>query len=387
MTLAAGPLDNDGVTDVYVAGAGMTRFGRRSESLPDLIAEAAQLALADARVERPDAIVVGAMNPEEFTGDGNYGSLINTHLGLSQSPALRVETATSSGIAAFYTGFAGIAAGLHRTILVVGGEKMTHIPTPRVSEIIGRSIDPHERRYGTTMPALAGIITRAAMHKTGLTLKEFSQVAVKNHANAARNPFAHFQEPVSLEEVMESRVVADPLRLYHCCPISDGAAAVVLSAERTPVRVAGIGQGTDTIAIRYRSDLTTFRATQMAAQTAYRMAGFGPERVDVAELHDAFSPFEIISLEDTGLFPAGKAGRATLEGQTALGGRLPVNPSGGLKARGHPLAATGIGQVVELTWQLRGEAGSRQVDARVGLVQSIGGLATNNWILLLEAGR
>jgi acetyl-CoA acetyltransferase len=387
LTLTAGPLDNDGVTDVYIAGAGMTRFGRRSESLPDLIAEAAQLALADARVERPDAIVVGAMNPEEFTGDGNFGSLINTHLGLSQSPALRVETATSSGIAAFYTGFAGIAAGLHRTILVVGGEKMTHMPTPRVSEIIGRSIDPHERRYGTTMPALAGIITRAAMHKTGLTLKEFSQVAVKNHANAARNPFAHFQEPVSLEEVMESRVVADPLRLYHCCPISDGAAAVVLSAERTPVRVAGIGQGTDTIAIRYRSDLTTFRATQMAAQAAYRMAGFGPERVDVAELHDAFSPFEIISLEDTGLFPPGKAGRATLEGQTALGGRLPVSPSGGLKARGHPLAATGIGQVVELTWQLRGEAGSRQVDARVGLVQSIGGLATNNWILLLEAGR
>ncbi len=330
MTLTAGPLDNDGVTDVYIAGAGMTRFGRRSESLPDLIAEAAQLALADARVERPDAIVVGAMNPEEFTGDGNFGSLINTHLGLSQSPELRVETATSSGIAAFYTGFASIAAGLHRTILVVGGEKMTHMPTPRVSEIIGRSIDPHERRYGTTMPALAGLVTRAAMHKTGLTLKEFSQVAVKNHANAARNPFAHFQEPVSLEEVMESRVVADPLRLYHCCPISDGAAAVVLSAERTPVRVAGIGQGTDTIAIRYRSDLTTFRATQVAAQAAYRMAGFGPERVDVAELHDAFSPFEIISLEDTGLFPAGKAGRATLEGQTALGGRLPVSPSGGL---------------------------------------------------------
>jgi acetyl-CoA C-acetyltransferase len=387
LTPTAGPPDNDGVTHVWIAGAGMTRFGRRSESLPDLIAEAAQLALADARIERPDAIVVGAMNPEEFTGDGNFGSLINTHLGLSQSPAMRVETATSSGLAAVYTGFAGIAAGLHRTILVVGGEKMTHVPTPRVSEIIGRSIDPHERRYGATMPALAGLITRAAMHKHGLTLKEFSQVAVKNHANAARNPFAHFQEPVSLEEVMASRMVADPLRLYHCCPISDGAAAVVLSAEPTPVRVAGIGQGTDTIAIRYRSDLTSFRATQVAAQAAYRMAGFGPERVDVAELHDAFSPFEIISLEDTGLIPAGKAGRATLEGQTALDGRLPVSPSGGLKARGHPLAATGIGQVVELTWQLRGEAGSRQVDARVGLVQSIGGLATNNWVLLLEAGR
>jgi acetyl-CoA acetyltransferase len=375
------------VADVWIAGAGMTRFGKRDETLPDLIAEAAFAALADARIDEPEAIVIGAMNPEEFTGDGNFGSLINTHLGLTRTPALRVETATSSGLAAFYAGFAAVAAGLHRSVLVVGGEKMSHLATPRVSEIIGRSIDPHERRYGTTMPALAGLITRAAMHRHGLTLREISQVAVKNHANAALNPFAHFQEPVTLETVMESRVVADPLRLYHCCPISDGAAAVVLTSERATVRVAGIGQGTDSIAIRYRADLTTFRATQVAAQAAYQMAGFGPERVEVAELHDAFSPFEIISLEDTGLYPAGQAGRATLDGETARDGRLPVSPSGGLKGRGHPLAATGIGQVVELCWQLRGEAGARQVQARVGLAQSIGGLATNNWILLLEARR
>jgi acetyl-CoA C-acetyltransferase len=373
------------VSDVWIAGAGMTRFGRREESLPDLFAEAARVALSDAGIERPDAIVVAAMNPEEFTGAGNYGSLIATHLGFSRVPAIRVETATSSGMAAIYTGFADIAAGLHRRVLVVGGEKMSHLPTPRVSEIIGRSIDPYERRYGTTMPALAGLITRAAMHRHGLTLREISQVPVKNHLNAARNPYAHFQHAVTLEEVMESRVVADPLRLYHCCPISDGAAAVVLSADATKVRVAGIGQGMDAIAVRYRSDVTTFVATQTAAQAAYRMAGFGPERVEVAEIHDAFSPFELISLEDTGLLPTGKAGRATLDGETALDGRLPVNPSGGLKARGHPLAATGISQVVELTWQLRGEATGRQVAARVGLAQSIGGLATNNWVLLVEA--
>jgi acetyl-CoA C-acetyltransferase len=373
--------------DVWISGAGMTRFGKRDETLPDLIAEAARVALSDAGIERPDAIVVAAMNPEEFTGEGNYGSLIGTHLGLSRVPVLRVETATSSGLAAVYSGFAAIAAGLHRIVLVVGGEKMTHLATPRVSEIIGRSIDPHERRYGTTMPALAGLITRAAMHRLGLTLREISQVAVKNHANGARNPYAHFREPVTLEAVMESRIVADPLRLFHCCPISDGAAAVVMSAEPSRVRVAGIGQGTDSLAVRYRSDLTSFRATQAAAQVAYRMAGFGPARVEVAELHDAFSPFELISLEDTGLMPAGKAGRATLDGETALDGRLPVSPSGGLKARGHPLAATGISQIVELTWQLRGEAEGRQVNATVGLAQSIGGLATNNWVALLEARR
>jgi acetyl-CoA C-acetyltransferase len=373
------------VGDVWISGAGMTRFGRRDESLPDLIAEAARIALADARCERPDAIVVAAMNPEEFTGAGNYASLIATHLGLSSIPAVRVETATSSGMAGLYAGFASVAAGLHQTVLVVGGEKMSHLPTPRVAEIIGRSIDPHERGYGTTMPALAGLITRAAMHRHGLTLREISQVAVKNHANGARNPYAHFREPVTLEAVMESRIVADPLRLFHCCPISDGAAAVVLTSGATRVRVAGIGQGMDTMAVRYRDDLTTFRATQAAAQVAYKMAKFGPERVEVAEIHDAFSPFELVSLEDTGLMPTGKAGRATLDGETALDGRLPVNPSGGLKARGHPLAATGLSQVVELVWQLRGEATGRQVQARVGLAQSIGGLATNNWVTLLEA--
>ena len=373
------------MSDVWIAGVGMTRFGRRDESLPDLIAEAGLAALRDAGLERPDALVVAAMNPEEFTGAGNYGSLIGTHFGLAQVPSVRVETATSSGVAAVYAGFAAIGAGLHRSVLVVGGEKMSHLPTPRVSEIIGRSIDPHERTYGTTMPALAGLITRAAMHSRGLTLREMSQVSVKNHDNAARNPFAHFRERVTLEAVMESRLVADPLRLYHCCPISDGAAALVLTDERAPVRIAGIGQGMDTMAVRYRSELTSFLATQAAAQVAYGMAGFGPERVELAEIHDAFSPFELISLEDTGLMPTGKAGRATLDGETALDGRLPVNTSGGLKARGHPLAATGIAQIVELCWQLRGMAEGRQVSARVALAQSIGGLATNNWVTLLEA--
>jgi acetyl-CoA acetyltransferase len=372
---------------VWIAGAGMTRFGKRQERLPDLVAEAARSALSAARLEAPDTIVVAAMNPEEFIGEGNFSSQIATHLGFAHVPSLRVETATSSGAAAVYTGFAAVAAGLSRSVLVVGGEKMTHLPTPRVSELIGRSIDPHERSYGATMPALAGLITRALMAETGVTLKEISQVAVKNHANGARNPYAHFQERVSLDAVLESRIVADPLRLYHCCPISDGAAAVVLTAEPAPVRIAGIGQGTDTLAVRYRESLVNFRATQAAAQAAYRMAGFGPERVEVAEVHDAFAPFELIALEDLGLVPSGKAGRATLAGETALEGRLPINPSGGLKARGHPLAATGIAQIVEVFWQLLGVADGRQVAARVGLAHSIGGLATNNWVTVLERAR
>ena len=373
--------------EVWIAGAGMTRFGKRQESLPDLVAEAARSALSAAQLEAPDAIVLAAMNPEEFVGEGNFPSRIATHMGFAHVPALRVETATSSGAAAVYVAFAAVAAGLSRSVLVVGGEKMTHLPTPRVSELIGRSIDPHERSYGATMPALAGLITRALMAKSAVTLKEISQVAVKNHAHGARNPYAHFQEPVSLEAVLESRVVADPLRLYHCCPISDGAAALVLTADPASVRIAGIGQGTDTLAVRYRDSLVSFRATQEAARVAYRMAGFGPERVEVAEVHDAFAPFELIALEDLGLVPPGKAGRATLAGETALDGRLPINPSGGLKARGHPLAATGIAQIVEVFWQLTGEARGRQVEARVGLAHSIGGLATNNWVTALERVR
>ncbi len=371
--------------DVWVAGAGMTRIGRRSEPLQALMAEAAHAALAMAGLERPDSVVVAAMNPEEFVGEGNFASNVASHMGFADVPALRVETATSSGAAAFYAGFAQVASGLARRVLVVGGEKMTHLPTPRVSELIGRSIDPYERSYGATMPALAALVTRALMARHGVGEREIAQVAVKNHAHGARNPLAHFRQPVTLEEVLGSRMVADPLRLLHCCPISDGAAAVVLTAERARVRVAGIGQGTDTLALRHRTDLTAFRATQVAARAAFAMAGFGPARVDFAELHDAFAPFELIALEDIGLVPPGKAGTATLDGETALDGRLPINPSGGLKARGHPLAATGLAQVVECVWQLTGRAEGRQLDGRVALTHSIGGLATNNWVTLLEA--
>jgi len=372
------------VADAYIAGAAMTRFGSRPDSLADLMAEAARGALTSAGLERPEALVVSAMNPEEFVGEGNFASHVATHVGLARTPSLRAETATSSGAAALFTAFAMVSAGVYRSVLVVGGEKMTHLPTPRVSELIGRSIDAYERSYGATMPALAGLVTRAWMARTGATLRDISLVAVKNHAHAARNPWAHFREPVTLDAVMDSRLVADPLRLFHCCPISDGAAAVVVVAERAPVRIAGIGQGSDYLPLRYRDQLTSFRATQEAARAAYRMAGFGPERVDVAELHDAFTPFELISMEDLGLAPPGKATRMLGLGETALDGRLPINPSGGLKARGHPLGATGLAQIVELYWQLTEQAGERQVRARTGLAQSIGGLATSNWVTLLE---
>ncbi len=361
----------------------MTRFGKRHEKLQDLMANAALDALRDAGRE-PDALVVTTMAPEEFIGEGNFASQISSYVGLSRVPAIRVETATSSGAAALYAGFAMIASGLHRNVLVLGGEKMTHVSTPRVSQIISRVIDPHERAYGATMPALGAIVARAALHENLVTEMDMARVAVKNHANATRNPYAQFQHAVSAEKVMNSRVVADPLRIMHCCPISDGAAAVFLTGDPTGVKLAGMGQGGDYIAVRYRKSLTTFRATQEAARTAFQMAGFGPGRVQVAEIHDAFAPFELLSLEDVGLFPPGQAAKAIRNGETELSGRLPVNPSGGLNARGHALAATGLAQVVEITWQITGRAEGRQVKAEVGLAHSIGGLATNNWVSILQ---
>ena len=369
--------------DVWIAGAAMTPFGKRPETLQDLMANAALEVLRESGRE-PDALVVTSMAPEDFVGEGNFASQMASYIGLSQVPAIRVETATSSGAAALYAAFAMVASGLRQNVLVMGGEKMTHLSTPRVSEIISRVIDPHERSYGATMPALAAIVARAALEKKLLTPENIARVAVKNHANGARNPYAHFQQPVSKEEVMNSRMIADPLRLQHCCPISDGAAAVLLTSEPRKIKVAGIGQGSDFLAVRHRSSLTGFRATQEAAKAAFQMAGFGPERVKVAEIHDAFAPFEILSLEDIGLYPAGKAARATMNEETEIHGRLPVNPSGGLKARGHALAATGIAQIVELVWQLTGRAEGRQVNADVALAHSIGGLATSNWITLLE---
>src|SRR2546422_1616129 len=232
------------MNDVWVAGADMTRIGRLREPLPDLMAVAAHAALRAAARERPDAIVVATMNPEEFVGDANFASHVATHMGFADVPVIRVETASSSGAAAFYAGFAQIASGLAGTVLVVGGEKMTHLTTPKVSELIGRSIDPYERSYGTTMPAFAALVTRALMSRHGVGEREIAQVAVKNHANGARNPLAHFRDVITIDLVLGSRMVADPLRLFHCCPISDGAAAVVLTAERASVRVAGVGQGT-----------------------------------------------------------------------------------------------------------------------------------------------
>jgi len=272
--------------------------------------------------------------------------------------------------------------------LIIAGEVMTRVPTSKATHILSQVIDGDERRHGATMPALAALSTRRYMVEYGLTSRELALVAVKNHANGARNPYAHFQKEITIEDVMSSKLICDPLRLYDCSPISDGAAAVVLTDTPSAIRVAGFGQATDLISVQMRSDLTHFTSTRIAAERAFKMAGISPADIGTAEIHDAFTSFEIIGSEDVGLFPAGGGRRALIDGITQHDGRLPINASGGLKARGHPVGTSGLAQVVEIVLQLTGKAQyPHPQGVRYGLTQSVGGLATNNLVTIMEAIR
>ncbi|MCJ7785050.1 MAG: hypothetical protein MUP41_14050 [Desulfobacterales bacterium] len=376
--------------DVYISGAGMTHFGKSPDALEELMAEAARFALKDARIRRVDAIYLGVMNVEEFVGDSNFATLLAEALDLTGTPSTRVETASSTGAGVFETAFHAVASGHMKNVLVVAGEKMTHLPTAKTTRILSEVIDRSERRYGTTMPALAAMIAQkyaTDFHLSPQKLEDIlARVAMKNHLNGSFNPRAQFQKRIEKGDYLKSHMVSYPLRLYDCAPISDGAAAIVVTSQPTSIRVSGIGHATDTSAVCHRSSLTSFNSTREAAEKAYAMAKADPSDIQFAEVHDAFTPFEIIGTEDLGFFSPGEGWRAVEEGSTQLRGRLPINPSGGLKARGHPVGASGLAQLVEIVWQLRGEAGpERQLeDVEIGLAQSVGGPGNNNFVTVLE---
>lgn len=376
--------------DVFISGVGMTKFGRSKESLQKMMAEAASSALKEAQLERVDAIYMGVMNVEEFVGDSNFATLLADTLGLTGIPSTRVETASSTGAGAFQAAFYAVASGHMKHVLVLAGEKMTHLPTAKTTRILSEVIDRSERRYGATMPALAAMIAQKYAREFNLSLLKLedilSQVAIKNHSNGSFNPYAQFRKIISKEDYLKSQMVAYPLRLYDCAPITDGASAILLTSQSTSIKVSGIGHATDTAAVKHRASFTSFNSTKEAAQKAYIMAQLKPSDIQFAEVHDAFTPFEIIGTEDLGLFPPGEGWKGLEEGITHLRGRLPINPSGGLKARGHPVGASGLAQLVEIIYQLRGEAGrERQLErAEIGLAQSIGGLGNNNLVTILE---
>jgi len=382
--------------DVAVIGIGMTSFGELWRTpLRSLWAEAALAALDDAGVDSVDLITIGCMSSGLFTGQEHLASLLVDELGMAGVPAARVESACASGGLAVRAGFAEIAAGLADTVLVTGVEKMTDVDGADATYALGTAADAEwEGFHGITFPGLYAMLARVHMATYGTTREQLARVAVKNHANGLLNRHAQYHLKVGVEDVLQSTLVADPLRLLDCSPVTDGAAALVLTTverakelagDRPVVRISGSGLATDTITLANRGALAELNAVTLAGKRAYAMAGRGPEDIHLAEVHDCFTIAEIMATEALGFFEPGQGGPAVERGWTAIGGKVPVNTSGGLKSKGHPVGATGVAQVVEIATQLWGAAGQRQVEgARIGLAQNMGGSGGSSVIHILE---
>lgn len=380
--------------DVAIVGAGMTRFGELwKSSLRDLFVEAARTALKSAGAKRLDAIYVGNMSGGQFVGQEHIGPLCADHLGMAGVAATRVESACASGGAALRLAYLDVASGASDLVLASGVEKMND--GADVTQVLATASDQETEVYhGITFPGLYAMIARAHMTAYGTTEEDLAWVSVKNHRHGSRNPNAQFRQEVTVEEVMRSSLVADPLRLLHCSPVTDGAAAVLLcplSEARKytdrPVRIRGSGMATGSLALAERENPAFLDAVQLAAERAYKAAGVGPKDIDVAEVHDCFSIAEICCIEALGFVDRGRGGSAARTGMTALGGRIPVNTSGGLKSKGHPVGTTGVAQAIEIFEQLRGDAKARQVEgARIGLTQNMGGSGASSVVHIYERG-
>lgn len=381
--------------DVAVIGVGMSEWGEVWEkSHRRLWTEAALAAVDDAGVDRVDALYVGCMSGGLFVGQEHLGAMLSDQLGMGPVPGTRVESACASGGVAFRQAVMAVASGAHDIVLASGVEKMTDVDGAAATYALSTAADQeYECFQGVTFPGLYAMMARVHMHRHGTTRRQLAQVAVKNHANGALNDKAQYPMKVTVEQVLESPGVADPLRVLDCSPITDGAAAVIVVpladakklSKNPAVKVLASAQASDTLALHDRADLCWLASTAKAAEGAYRMAGIGPGDVSFAEVHDCFTIAEIMVMEALGLVEKGQGGQATEAGWTALDGKIPVNPSGGLKAKGHPVGATGIAQVVESVLQLRGSCGARQVrNARRALTQNMGGTGASSVVHIFE---
>ncbi|MBT3231813.1 MAG: thiolase domain-containing protein [Calditrichaeota bacterium] len=382
--------------EVAIIGVGLHNWGELwDDSLRDMFVTAATNAINDSGVDHIDSMYIGCMSGGLFAAQEHLASLCADYLGATPIPATRVESACASGGVAMRMGWMEVASGLSDIVLVSGVEKMTDITGDEATFALSTAADTEYEGYqGVTFPGLYAMMARAHMAKYGTTIEQLSQVSVKNHANGALNPHAQYPFAVTLETVMNSTPVADPLRLLHCSPITDGAAAVILAPvelaktkykNHPMVVIKGSGHATDTIALHSRDDFTVIKAAEIAGKKAYEMAGKKPEDIDMAEVHDCFSIAEVMATEALGFFEPGQGGPAALRGDTALDGSMPINTSGGLKSKGHPVGATGVAQVIELTSQLRGDAGKRQLkDPKVGLAQNMGGSGGSSVVHILE---
>jgi len=364
--------------DVYITGVGMTVFGKHPDrSLRDLGGEACLAALRDAGVQ-PKEIEAGycgnALGPV-LQGETSVGQNVFWEVGINSVPIVNVENACATGSTALHQAWVSVASGLYDMVIVAGTEKVV-MPKGTFLDVGAGEL---EVKLGEVFPGCFALIAQKHMELYGTTREQLAKVSVKNHMNGTLNPYAQFQKTFTVQEVLDSPMIADPLTLYSCCPNSDGAAALIVCSRKKAVKAKGkavriLASVLATGIYENQRDFTSWEVERRAAGKAYTMASLGPEDLNVVEVHDAFTISEILHYEGLGLCRPGEGGRLIDEGITALGGRVPVNPSGGLLSRGHPVGASGVAQVVEIVWQLRGEAGKRQVEkARVGLAQIMGG--------------
>lgn len=372
--------------EVAIIGAGITKFGELWDtSFRDLCTEAGVKALEDANVsgEQIDAMFVGSMSAGRFVGQEHVGALVADYVGLAgelHTPATRVEAACASGGLALRQAVAAVSSGMSDIVVAAGVEKMTDVMD--ATDVLAGAADREWESFaGATFPGLYAMIACDYMNKYGLTRDQLAQVAVKNHYHGSMNPIAQFRNIITKETVLKSTMVASPLHLFDCSPVSDGAAAVIVCPLEmakeftdTPIQIVASAQASDTIALHDRPDFSTMGATVAAGNSAFKQAKIERSDIDFVEVHDCFTIAELCAIEDLGFVKKGTAGKFTEDGETQLGGKLPVNTSGGLKACGHPVGATGIKQAWEAVQQLRGEAGKRQVEgAEFGMTQNVGG--------------
>lgn len=376
------------MTNVDIAGVGMTEFQSQADaSVVELAATAAQRALDDAGVdpETISSLHVGNALSDALGTQTGIGNALASALGLEGVRADRVENTSATGASAIHRGVEAVASSSSETALVVGVEKMSVGETADVTDAISRLTHDREYAQGLTLPSFGGLAAGAYLDRYEVSREALAEVAVKNHENGARNPVAQFNKEITVDDVLDSPTVAEPLGLYDCCPMTDGAGAVVLS-KHGPVHVENIGSATGTHAVAERPDPLVIESVQRAGERTFESADREPADVDVACLHDAFTILEWLELEELGFYERGTAWKATVDGKTRLDGELPVNPGGGLKARGHPLGATGLSQIIELVWQLRGDvAPERQVpNATTGFAINVAGFGNNSVCTLLE---
>ena len=378
-------------------GIGKTAFGAFADrDLRSLAVEAVENAMRDAAVapKQVEAFYLGNFAGPSFVGQNHLAPYVGMAAAFEGIPCTRFEDACASSGSAFFHAWQSVAAGIYDVVVAAGVEKMPSQSTPRVAEILAGAGDmAGEGRAGATFPALFAMIARRHMHQFGTTREQLASVAVKNHANGAKNPLAHMRKVISLEQALAGKPIAEPLTVYDCSLISDGAAAVVIvpldrAARYTSrfAKVLAVTQTSDHVALDRKADITFFPAVKAAGEKAYKLAGIGPQQIDVAELHDCFTIAEIIASEDLGFTPKGQGGPFAASGATAITGQIPINTSGGLKAKGHPVGATGVGQICDIVIQLRGDAGERQVAKhKIGLAQNLGGSGATCVVTILEA--